>query len=115
MTIPTTERPPTNSRELRTSSGRSTRSRSYDPRGNSTDRRRRKEWMLSSDQFKRPPGSKGRHVFCTHCGSTLTYSTVEADKKNPAGTYRRDNVQPACRSCNIARSNDTSWVPPNAQ
>lgn len=110
MTTPTIGRPRANSDTLRTSSGRSTRSRSYDPRGNSTDRRRRKEWMLSSPNFHRRPGTEGQHVNCTHCSQELNYDTVEADKINPSGTYTRDNVQPSCRGCNIRRSNNTSWT-----
>lgn len=40
---------------------------------------------------------------CTHCGLTLTYETVEADRIIPGGSYRRDNVQPSCAPCNKRR------------
>jgi 5-methylcytosine-specific restriction endonuclease McrA len=73
-------------------------------RGNSTDRRRRKFWMLVTwgDGVKCP---------CVHCGAILTYETVEADRIVPGGSYARSNVQPACRGCNLARSNKVEWSP----
>jgi 5-methylcytosine-specific restriction endonuclease McrA len=43
---------------------------------------------------------------CVHCEAMLTYETVEADRIVPGGSYRRDNIQPACRACNLARSDD---------
>lgn len=76
-------------------------------RGNSKDRAARKLWMLS-------PGAgfsgNGTSVPCTWCQTVLTYATVEADRIIPGGSYRRDNVQPACRRCNADRSNDTTWA-----
>lgn len=102
---PTVGRPKSNV----TINGKSTRSRSYDPRGNSKDRRARKNWMLSDSKFSRRPGTEGHNVNCTHCGKELDYHTVESDKINPSGGYQRHNVQPACRTCNIRRSNDTTW------
>lgn len=71
-------------------------------RGNSTDRKRRKLWMLS--HF-----GNGTSVECVHCSTELTYKTVEADRIVPGGSYRHENVQPACRRCNLSRSNRTSW------
>ena len=73
-----------------------------DKRGNSRDRRARKLWMLATF-------GNGSECACVHCAATLTYDTVEADRIVPGGSYRRSNVQPACRSCNVARSNDSSW------
>lgn len=66
--------------------------------------------MLTDPKFHRRPGTEGKNVNCTHCGKELDYHTVEADKKEPSGGYRRENVQPSCRNCNIRRSNDTSWT-----
>lgn len=107
---PTIDRPKTNEYSDRTTKGgNSTRSRSYDPRGNSKDRAARKTWMLTSPQFHRRPGTEGTNVNCTHCGRELNRQTVQADRIDPAGTYKRENVQPACESCNIRRGNDTSW------
>ena len=71
-------------------------------RGNSTDRKRRKLWMLVAwgDGVKAP---------CTHCSMMLDYDSIEADRIVPGGSYRRDNIQPACRLCNLSRSNNASW------
>lgn len=46
---------------------------------------------------------------CSHCGCPLVYETVEADRIEPGGPYARHNVQPACRRCNVTRSNDPTW------
>ena len=80
-------------------------------RGNSTDRRRRKLWMLAR-------WGNGETCSCVHCGAELTFETVEADRIIPGslgGTYRRENVQPACRDCNRDRSDDVTWTPPIAR
>lgn len=71
-------------------------------RGNSRDRRIRKLWMLTTF-------GDGLHCPCTHCKKELTYETVEADRIVPGGSYRRENVQPACRRCNAQRSNNPQW------
>jgi 5-methylcytosine-specific restriction endonuclease McrA len=73
-------------------------------RGNSTDRRRRRAWMLIT-------WGDGTTCPCVHCGATLDDSTVEADRIVPGGPYVRANVQPACRRCNLDRSNKIDWVP----
>lgn len=77
-------------------------------RGNNKDRKARKLWMLAT-------WGDGTTCLCVHCDKPLTYTTVEADRIIPGGSYRRDNVQPACRTCNLDRSNDTTWVAPVAQ
>ncbi|HWE82638.1 MAG TPA: hypothetical protein VG265_13395 [Gaiellaceae bacterium] len=47
--------------------------RGGDRRGNSTDRRNRKLWLLA--QF-----GDGQSCACAHCGTELEYETVEADR-----------------------------------
>lgn len=74
-----------------------------DHRGNSTTRRARKVWMLKT-------WGDGTECGCVHCGVTLTFKTVEADRKTPGGPYTHENVQPACRRCNLARSDDATWT-----
>ena len=72
-------------------------------RGNSKDRAARKRWMLAT-------WGDGITCLCVHgCGTVLDYAHVEADRIIPGGSYRRDNVQPACRSCNAARSDNPDW------
>ena len=72
-------------------------------RGNSADRRARKVWMLKV-------WGDGEKCPCVHCGDPLSYETVEADRIVPGGSYRRDNVQPACRRCNLRRSDNADWT-----
>lgn len=74
-------------------------------RGNNIDRANRKVWLLI--EF-----GNGEYVRCVHCGDVLTYDTLEADRIVPGGSYRRDNVQPACRKCNASRSNNPEWMSP---
>lgn len=76
-----------------------------DRRGNNRQRARRKQWML--DTF-----GDGRTCPCTHCGARLDYPTIESDRIDPDGPYRRENVQPSCRFCNASRSNNPEWISP---
>jgi len=79
-----------------------------DKRGNSKDRKARKLWMLSEVAGF---GGNGTEVPCVFCEESLTYTTVEADRKDCGGSYARNNVQPACRPCNLARSDDAELSP----
>lgn len=83
-----------------------------DPRGSSESRRRRKSYLLSPQAGF---GGNGVEVPCVHCDTPVTYDTVEADRKIPGGTYARSNIQPSCKRCNQARSDNTSWIPPKIQ
>lgn len=75
-----------------------------DKRGSAASRRVRKTWMLSPVAGF---GGNGETVKCAlGCETVLTFATVEADRIVPGGSYRRENVQPACRPCNLARSDD---------
>lgn len=78
-----------------------------DKRGSSADRRARKTYMLNTF-------GDGTTVACVHCAKSLTRETLQADRIVPGGSYRRENVQPACAKCNNARSNDITWVGPLA-
>jgi hypothetical protein len=78
-----------------------------DRRGNTTDRRNRKLWMLATF-------GDGDTAPCVHCGCTLTLETLEADRIVPGGSYRRDNVQPSCGPDNRSRSNNARWLSPLA-
>jgi hypothetical protein len=81
-----------------------------DKRGSSRDRAARKRWMLSPEAGF---GGDGTYVPCVHgCLSLLSYVTVEADRIRPGGSYARSNVQPSCRSCNLARLDRADWTPP---
>lgn len=92
-------------------------------RGGSEDRRRRREWLVETyranqdlriDQveidgqlFDHPRGvwhGDGQPACrCYRCGDLLTVDTVTVDRIVPGckgGTYRRNNIRPACGSCN---------------
>ncbi|MBX9686378.1 MAG: HNH endonuclease [Candidatus Obscuribacterales bacterium] len=73
-----------------------------DKRGSAANRRARKWWMLETF-------GTGRKCPCVHCGKRLRFSTVEADRIIPGGSYARNNIQPACRDCNLSRSNNPQW------
>ena len=75
---------------------RGKRSRDFDKRGNNEDRKRRKLYMLRTY-------GDGETVPCTHCGTPLDYYTVEADRIDPEGSYRRENVVQSCGPCNRNR------------
>jgi hypothetical protein len=75
-----------------------------DKRGSSADRKRRREWLVSVEAGF---GGNGSDVPCYwECGRELNVWIVEADRLVPGGSYRRDNIVPACRPCNLARSDD---------
>lgn len=105
-------------------------------RGNTEDRRRRREWLVRTYRANRDlltfePGrgrvvddTAGREVYrvaligvtldvavgegeaacrCYRCGTLLTVETVTVDRITPGvmgGTYRRNNIRPACAGCN---------------
>jgi len=78
-----------------------------DKRGSAAARRARKFWMLST-------WGDGEKCPCVHCEAMLSFETVEADRIVPGGPYARWNVQPSCRACNVARSDNADWVGPLA-
>lgn len=68
-------------------------------RGNSRDRAARRAWLLRAFQSDRGPGT----CRCYRCGDVLTEKSITVDRIIPGchgGTYRRDNIRPACASCN---------------
>jgi 5-methylcytosine-specific restriction endonuclease McrA len=96
-------------------------------RGSSENRRRRREWLVETyradvDLLLTPLGTvygtvtvsaeheswaatATRHAACRcyRCGHLLTVDTVTVDRIIPGclgGTYRRDNIRPACGTCN---------------
>lgn len=75
-----------------------------DRRGNVYDRHARKHWLLATF-------GDGIHAPCTHCCKPLTYDTVTSDRIVPGGSYRRDNIQPSCLSCNSQRGDGNNWSP----
>ena len=69
-------------------------------RGNAASRRARKMWLLSAAAGF---GAHGTTVQCYRCDKPLTLETVTVDRRLAGilgGTYRRDNIRPACITCN---------------
>lgn len=91
-------------------------------RGSAAQRRRRREWLVEtyradcdarpSDWIffndvavlkKVPIGEGEKACRCYRCGCLLTVDTLTVDRIIPGckgGTYRRDNIRPACAFCN---------------
>lgn len=78
-----------------------------DKRGSWRDRYARKTWLLTTPKY----GGNGTTVPCVHCGTPVTRAELHADRIIPGGSYRRDNVQPACAGDNIRRGNKIDWSP----
>ena len=95
-------------------------SNAYDStRGNTTDRQRRKEWLLATYRANVDyapgytddlPPEWSAAVFgtglpacrCYRCGKLLTIDTMTVDRIIPGcqgGTYRRNNIRPSCADC----------------
>jgi 5-methylcytosine-specific restriction endonuclease McrA len=79
-------------------------------RGSAANRRARREWLVATyrsdvvcgitDCSECEPSCR-----CYRCGTLLTVETVTVDRIIPGclgGTYRRNNIRPACAHCNSA-------------
>lgn len=72
-------------------------SRLYDRRGSAKSRRERKQYLL--DKF-----GDGESCRCEYCIKVVTFETITVDRVKPGflgGSYRRENIIPACIACNI--------------
>lgn len=71
-------------------------------RGSSADRLARRTWLVAT--FRADRDHRGQPACrCYRCGDLLTVSTVTIDRIVPGcrgGTYRRNNIRPACAPCN---------------
>jgi 5-methylcytosine-specific restriction endonuclease McrA len=68
-------------------------------RGNSTDRARRRAYLLQAFQSNKGPGT----CRCYRCGRVLDVLSVTVDRITPGchgGRYVRNNIRPACERCN---------------
>lgn len=71
-------------------------------RGSAADRRARRAWILRTF-------GNGVVAPCVHCAGLVDDSTLEVDRIVPGGSYRRENIQPSCKPCNLSRSNRADW------
>lgn len=88
-------------------------------RGNTESRRKRREFLVETFRadvdvhpyatstirgyLGVPHGMGTPACRCYRCGMLLTVDTVTVDRIKPGcrgGTYRRDNIRPACGPCN---------------
>lgn len=69
-------------------------------RGSSYSRRRRREWLLATFDTDLGPEVARCHLkISDRCHGVVDAQTLTADRLVPGGTYRRDNIQPACIPC----------------
>lgn len=68
-------------------------------RGSAEARRRRKLWLLITF-------GDGETAPCSFCGVLVDFETITADRHPipgaDGGTYKRDNIRPACGRCNYS-------------
>jgi 5-methylcytosine-specific restriction endonuclease McrA len=93
-------------------------------RGNVEDRRRRREWLVQTYRADQdviivpalPVALGGFTPYpvpacrCYRCGTLLTAEDVTVDRIVPGcqgGTYRRNNIRPACAGCNSSTGGRT--------
>lgn len=98
-------------------------------RGGADDRKRRRDWLVQCYRANRDVlvigglfhgplvvevelGTEGAQPACRcyRCGVLLTVETVTVDRIVPGcqgGTYRRDNIRPACGTCNSSTGGRT--------
>lgn len=78
------------------------RSTHVDTRGNTHDRRVRRDWIMSAAAGL---GGNGRTVPCLHCGKRLRKPTIDRFPicGHDGGRYVRGNIVPACKKCNFRR------------
>lgn len=88
-------------------------------RGSAEQRRRRKAWLIETYRAnvdvatqdlllgRRPRpvllGTGTPAAYCYRCPTLLTFDTITVDRIIPGckgGTYRRNNIRPACSFCN---------------
>lgn len=71
-----------------------------DKRGSNLNRRARKVWLLSEfDKDLGPDRARCWLDLSPRCKEYVDFHTVTADRINQGGSYRRDNIQPACVPC----------------
>lgn len=94
-------------------------------RGNTRDREARKNWLLkafAADQTTSHTVWTGNRFItyhdepacrCYRCGELLHFNTLTVDRIIPGckgGTYRRNNIRPACAQCNSSTGGKLPWL-----
>lgn len=69
-------------------------------RGGSKDRRNRRLWLLATfDKDLGPDLARCWLDLSPSCLVTVDIHTLTVDRITPGGSYRHENIQPACRVC----------------
>lgn len=69
-------------------------------RGNARDRAARRRWLLEHfDPDLGPTVARCALHLSDTCHQYVDDTTLTVDRIEPGGTYRRGNIQPACRPC----------------
>lgn len=83
--------------------------REHDLRGNSYDRRRRREWLIEKYGIPRLKDGAKTRIRCFHCGRMMRADKPSWDVDrfpicgHRGGRYIRSNVVPSCQTCNKGR------------
>lgn len=87
-----------------------------DKRGSTRNRKRRREWLLETFDVDLGEGVARCHLkISDRCHGIVDDTTLTVDRIDPGGTYRRENVQPACLPCQnkqgalITHEKRSSW------
>lgn len=79
-------------------------------RGSNRNRAARRVWMLRTfDTDLGPTQARCALKLSAACVGIVDARTVTADRISPGGTYRHDNVQPACRPCQNTQGALITW------
>lgn len=71
-------------------------------RGNCRDRARRRAWLLATfDKDLGPTRARCWLDLVPGCLVFVDATTITVDRIEPGGSYRRENIQPACRPCQV--------------
>lgn len=70
-------------------------------RGNNRDRARRRAWLLREFDPDLGPERARCWLFALSekCLGEVDAETLTVDRIDPSGSYRQDNIRPACRPC----------------
>lgn len=71
-----------------------------DKRGSNADRARRRTWLLTHFDTDLGPGRARCHLkISADCIRMVDEVTLSVDRKEMGGSYRRENIRPACKPC----------------
>lgn len=83
--------------------------REHDLRGNSHDRRVRREYLIELHGIPRRKDGEKTRIRCYHCGRRMVAKSDSWDVDrfpicgHRGGRYTRDNIVPSCHKCNKGR------------